>query len=168
MQTSDVLIDAFGRVREIVHDVVDGLSVAGLEARPGPEANSISWLVWHLTRIEDDHIADLTGAEQVWTTGGWMDRCGLPFDATATGFGFTSDDVAATRVDPPSLLLGYHDATHEQTVAYLETIDAEELLRIVDTRWDPPVMAGVRIVSVVADTLQHAGQAAYVRGLLGR
>lgn len=34
------------------------------------EANSIAWLVWHLTRIQDDHIADASTAEQIWTSGG--------------------------------------------------------------------------------------------------
>jgi hypothetical protein len=166
MNTSDVLIDAFGRVQGIVHDVVDGLSVEQLVYRPGPDANSIAWLVWHLTRIEDDHISDLRGAEQVWTAAGWIERFELPFDASATGYGFTSEEVAACRVDPPDLLVGYYDAVHTETVGYLQTIDEAELDRIVDTRWDPPVSAGVRIVSVVADTLEHGGQAAYVRGLL--
>jgi hypothetical protein len=166
MKTSDLLIDTFGRVREIVEYVVDGISPEDLHARIGPDANSIAWLVWHLTRIEDDHIAGLRGSEQLWTAQGWIERFDLPFDASATGYGFTSKEVAACRVDPPDLLVAYHDAVHAETVAYLETVDEAELDRIVDTSWDPPVSAGVRIVSVVADTLQHAGQAAYVRGVL--
>ena len=166
MKTSDVLIDTFGRVREIVGHVVDGLTVEQLMYRPGRDANSIAWLVWHLTRIEDDHMSDLRGTEQVWTAQGWINRFGLPYDASATGYGFTSVEVAACRVDPPVLLVDYHEAVHEQTVGYLETIDEAELDRIVDTSWDPPVSAGVRLVSVVADTLEHVGQAAYVRGLL--
>lgn len=166
MNMSDVLIDTFGRVREIVGYVVDGLTVDDLVYRPGPDANSIAWLVWHLTRIEDDHMSDLRRAEQAWTAEGWMSRFNLPFDASATGYGFSSEEVAACRVDPPSLLVDYHEAVHEETVGYLGTIDDAELDRIVDTSWDPPVSAGVRIVSVVSDTLQHVGQAAYVRGLL--
>ena len=55
---------------------------------------------------------------------------------------------------------------HEATVAYLATVTPEDLDRIVDERWDPPVTLGVRLVSVVSDDLQHAGQAAYVRGLV--
>jgi hypothetical protein len=166
MKTSDVLIDTFGRVREIVEHVVDGLTVDDLMYRPGPDANSIAWLVWHLTRIEDDHMSDLRGTEQAWTADGWISRFNLPFDPSATGYGFSTEEVAACRVDPPEILVGYHDAVCAESVRYLETIDGAELDRIVDTAWDPPVSAGVRIVSVVADTLEHAGQAAYVRGLL--
>jgi hypothetical protein len=168
METRDVLTDAFGRVREVVHHVLDGLDAEDLTYRPDAGSNSIGWLIWHLTRIEDDHVADLAGADQVWTAGGWMDRCALPFDASATGYGFGPEDVAAVRIDPPALLLGYHDAVQELVLSYLRKIDATELDRIVDTSWDPPVSAGVRIVSVVDDALQHAGQAAYVRGLIER
>jgi hypothetical protein len=168
MQTSDVLIDAFGRVREIVGDVVAGLTVEQLTYRPDAGSNSIAWLIWHLTRIEDDHVADLAGRDQLWTEAGWVQRFDLPFDASATGYGFDSDDVAAVRVDPPELLVQYHEAVHELVVDYLKSVDKTELDRIVDTRWDPPVTAGVRIVSVIDDAMQHVGQAAYVRGLVER
>lgn len=168
MRTSEVLTDAFERVPGIVRRVIEGLDTEDVAFRPAPDANSIAWLVWHLTRIEDDHVADLLGVEQRYTADGWIERFGLPFDASATGYGHTSEDVAAVRVEDPQLLVEYLDAAHAQTVSYLERIDAAEMDRVVDTSWDPPVTAGVRIVSVLADALQHAGQAAYVRGLLGR
>jgi hypothetical protein len=66
------------------------------------------------------------------------------------------------------LLLGYYNAVHDATLAYLSTVTAADLDRVVDTRWDPPVTLGVRLVSVVADDLQHAGQAEYIRGLVER
>ena len=145
-----------------------GCKTEDLTFRPDDGSNSIGWLIWHLTRIEDDHVAGLAGVEQVWTAGGWIDRCPLPFDPSATGYGFGPEDVAAVQIDPPALLLGYHDAVHELVLDYVRKIDAAELDRVVDTSWDPPVTAGVRIVSVISDALQHAGQAAYVRGLVER
>jgi hypothetical protein len=125
-------------------------------------------LVWHLTRIQDDHIGDAAGSEQIWTSEGWCDRFGLPFDPAATGYGHSSDDVAAVQVGSAELLLGYFDAVHERTVRYVRQLTPPELDRIVDESWDPPVSLGVRLVSVIADNLQHAGQAAYVRGLAER
>ena len=67
MNTAEVLLDAFTRIHGMVHDAVGGLTVDQLAFRPDPDANSIAWLVWHLTRIEDDHVADLAQREQVWT-----------------------------------------------------------------------------------------------------
>ena len=162
---ADLLADAFARIRDNVHGAVDDLSPEELSSRPDGHGNSIAWLVWHLTRIQDDHIAGVAGIEQVWTAGGWVERFGLPFDAGDTGYGHTSDDVAAVQADPDRLL-SYHDAVHAQTSQYLSTIDADDLDRVVDDRWDPPVTLSVRLVSVVGDDLQHVGQAAYVRGLL--
>lgn len=165
MRTAELLTDAFGRIHGIVHRVVGGLSVDQLAHRVGGEANSIAWLVWHLTRIQDDHVAEVAGTEQTWTADGWAQRFGLPFDTDDTGYGHSSADVAVVRVGA-DLLAGYHDAVHECTVAYVKGIVDADLTRVVDRRWDPPVTLGVRLVSVVSDDLQHAGQAAFVRGLL--
>jgi Protein of unknown function (DUF664) len=168
METRDLLVDAFGRIRGVVHQVADGLTAEQLVFRPDPEANSIAWLLWHLTRIQDDHVSDVARVEQVWTSHGWAERFGLSFDDAATGYGHSADEVAAVRVDSADLLTGYHDAVFDLTVGYLDGIDELELDRVVDRSWSPPVTAGVRIVSVLADGLQHAGQAAYVRGLVER
>jgi uncharacterized damage-inducible protein DinB len=168
MDSHELLQDAFDRIRDQVRRVVDGASPDVLHARVDDEANSIAWLVWHLTRIQDDHVAGVAGTDQVWTSNGWADRFDLPFDATATGYGQSAEDVAALRVPSPDLLTGYHDAVHERTTAYLRTVTDGDLDRVVDDNWDPPVTLGVRLVSIVSDDLQHAGQAAYCRGILER
>jgi Protein of unknown function (DUF664) len=71
-------------------------------------------------------------------------------------------------VESGELLVGYHDAVHQQTIRYVERLGEADLARIVDRSWDPPVSLGVRLVSVIADDLQHAGQAAFVRGVVER
>jgi hypothetical protein len=165
MNTSELLIDAYGRIQEVVHDVVDGLDDKTLSTRPDGKGNSIAWLIWHLTRIQDDHLADAGGYEQVYTAEGWHERLGLPFDPADTGYGHTAQDVAAVVV-PAEQLAGYYDAVHARSVEYLKGLSDEDLDRIVDKRWKPPVTLGVRLNSVLSDDLQHVGQAAYVRGLL--
>jgi uncharacterized damage-inducible protein DinB len=110
-------------------------------------------------------VADLAQVEQAWPE--WRDRFGLPFGKWATGYGQGPDEVAAVR-SSGELLADYHSAVHELTLRYVEGITSQELDRIVDTRWDPPVTAAVRLVSVIGDTMQHLGQAAYLRGLAHR
>jgi hypothetical protein len=168
MTSAELLVDAFGRIRGVVHRVIDGLTPEQLAFRVDPEANSIAWLVWHLTRIQDDHLADAAQAEQVWTSQGWLERFGWPFDPLATGYGHRPDDVAAVQVDSGELLVGYHDAVHQQTTRFVSQLKDADLGRIVDRSWDPPVSLGVRLVSVIADDLQHAGQAAFIRGIVQR
>jgi len=167
MDIGELMVDAFGRIRDSVHGAVDGASHAVLTFRPDAEANSIAWLTWHLARIQDDHVADVAGVEQRWVADGWCERFALPFPASATGYGQRSDEVASVQADG-SLLLGYFAAVHDVTIPYVRGLAPGELDRIVDERWDPPVSLGVRLVSVITDNLEHAGQAAYVRGLAER
>jgi hypothetical protein len=166
MTGADLLVDAFERVREEVHLVLDGLDAEQLAFRPDDRANSIAWLVWHLTRIQDDHLAGAFGTEQLWTAGGWSERFGLPFDPLDTGYGHRPAEVAAVAVDSGELLAGYHDAVHQQTIRLVRGVTGKNLERVVDAAWDPPVTLGVRLISVIADDLQHTGQAAFVRGLV--
>jgi hypothetical protein len=166
MASADVLVDAFERVREVVHEAVDGLTPEQLTVRLDGDSNSIGWLVWHLTRIQDDHIAAAAGLDQVWTAKGWYERFGLPFDAGETGYGMDHEQVSAVRVSSGELLTGYYEEVHQQTLDFVRRLPDSELTRVVDERFNPPVQLGVRLVSVIADDLQHAGQAAFVRGLL--
>ncbi|WP_327371759.1 mycothiol transferase [Streptomyces sp. NBC_01217] len=168
MNSVDLLTDAFTRVRETVHSAVEGASHADLHARLDDEANTITWLVWHLTRIQDDHVSDAAGIEQVWFTRDWASRFDLPFAKDDTGYGHSAADVEAVQVGSSELLLGYYDDVHEQTLGFISGLDGRALNRIVDEAWSPPVTLGVRLISVISDDLQHAGQAAFVRGVLGR
>ena len=167
MSPSEVLTDAFNRIREAVHSAVKDATIGVLTFRADPETNTIAWLVWHLTRVQDGHITELVGGEQVWIAGGWVDRFALPFEREATGYGQSAEEVAVVRPDA-ELLVGYYDAVHVRTVDYLHGLDDTEFDRIVDTSWDPPVTLAARLVSIVSDDLQHAGQASYVRGLAER
>jgi uncharacterized damage-inducible protein DinB len=161
-----LLNDIFGRVRDLVPGIVDGLSEQQLAVRPIDAGNSIGWLVWHLTRVQDDHLAGAAGTEQVWLRDGWNRRFGLGLEDRDIGYGHDDAQVLAVRASA-ELLSGYHAAVAEETERFLSGLTESDLDRVVDERWDPPVTLGVRIVSVASDTLQHAGQAAYVRGLLG-
>lgn len=163
---STVFIEGFDRVHEAVPTVVGGLGADLLNRAPAAGANPIGWLIWHLSRVEDDHVADLAGRDQVWTSAGFARRFGLPYDDAATGFGQSAGEVAAFAVSDAQLLIDYYEAVHVQTVAVVNGLGREDWDRVVDDSWDPPVTVQVRLVSVVNDITQHIGQAAYVRGIV--
>ncbi|EGX56888.1 hypothetical protein SZN_25524 [Streptomyces zinciresistens K42] len=167
MHAKDILIEGYQRVREEVHAAVGGLGPDELAARPSPDANSVAWLIWHLTRVQDDHVADAFGLDQVWPAQDWQRAFALDLPRHDTGYGHTAGEAAKVTVASGALLTGYHDAVHAQTLGVLRALAARDLERVVDERWDPPVTLGVRLVSVLSDDLQHVGQAAYARGLLG-
>lgn len=167
MTPAELLIEGFSRVPEVAQSAVSGLSEDELAHRPDAEANSIAWLVWHLARAQDAQVAPLAGQEQVWRAAGWQERFDLPLPPEAMGYGQGSEEVAAVRA-PGEELLGYLDAVHERTVDYLQTLSGDDLDRVIDAESDPPITLGVRLVSVLDDCAQHAGQAAYLRGLIDR
>ncbi|MHC6592554.1 mycothiol transferase [Arthrobacter sp. C152] len=167
MKSSNLLGDAFGRIQGVVTQTLDGLDEDALLWRPAGTGNSIAWLVWHLGRVEDAQVAPAAGLEQVWTAQDFVSRFGLPLSRQDTGYGHTSSQVDAVRA-PRALLQEYCDAVHRQTATVLSGLQDSDLDRVVDRNWDPPVTYGVRLVSILADCLQHAGQAAYAKGLHAR
>jgi len=168
MEVAALLQDLYGRTPPIATAAVEGLSPEQLAWSPQPGANTIGWLIWHLTRVQDHHVSELLGEEQIWTRDErWAKRCGIKPDPQNTGYGHSADDVATIRPDGPDALIGYLNAVDERTQRMLAGLRDGDLDRIVDRRWDPPVTLGVRLISVADDCLQHAGQASYLRGLLG-
>ncbi|HEX6500292.1 MAG TPA: DUF664 domain-containing protein [Micromonosporaceae bacterium] len=165
MDVSDLLTEMFDRLPDLVRGAVSGLTPEQLNWAPTPGANTVGWLVWHLTRIHDHHVSELLGEDQVWASGDWARRFGLAADPNDTGYGHTPAQVAAVTPESDQVLVEYYDAVAARTRDLLRRISPQDLDRIVDRRWDPPVTLGVRLVSVAGDDLQHVGQAAYVRGL---
>lgn len=165
MDVDGYLVELFGRLPDLVHEAVDGLDEAQLTGAPGEGANTIAWLVWHLTRVQDHHISELSGVEQRYLADGWHAHFGRGPDDQDHGYGHTAADVASVRGSAEDLI-GYYDAVHAPTIEYLSGLSPADLDRVIDERWDPPVILGVRLASLISDCLQHAGQAAYVRGLL--
>jgi hypothetical protein len=160
----ELLRDAFTRLIEHVDELTDGLTDETSNYQPTPAANSIAWLIWHSARVQDIQLAHVAGVEEVWTRDGWVDRFGLKLPRHDTGYGHSAEEVAKVRA-PADLLSGYYHAVHKLTLEYVAGVTADELARIVDTHWDPPVTAGARLVSIIDDCAQHLGQAAYVRGI---
>ncbi|MEU4470556.1 DUF664 domain-containing protein [Micromonospora sp. NPDC023888] len=166
MDVSDLLTEAYDRLPDLVRAAVDGLRPEHLHWAPGPGANSIGWLVWHLTRVQDHHVADLLDTDQVWVSGDWAGRFGLTADPDDTGYGHSAAQVEAVRPESAQALVDYYEAVASRTASLLAGLRPADLDRVVDESWDPPVTLGVRLVSIAEDDLQHVGQAAYVRGLI--
>ena len=164
---SALLLELYSRVPPLARHAVDGVDLDCLTQPPSPGANTIAWLVWHLARVQDHHVAEILGVSQLWAEGNWAAGFGLDPDPGNTGYGHSKADVTTVRPKRPELLLEYLDAVDRRTRLMLAGLAAADLDRVIDRRWDPPVTLGVRLISIADDCLQHAGQAAYVRGLLG-
>jgi hypothetical protein len=166
VDVASLLLELYGRIPPLARAAVDGVDVDRLTEAPGPGANTIGWLIWHLARVQDHHVAEILGSEQVWVRDDWASRFGLDPDPSNIGYGHSAAEVATVRPQTSAALLDYLDAVDSRTRAMLAALVPADLDRVVDRRWDPPVTLGVRLVSIADDSLQHVGQAAYLRGLL--
>lgn len=168
MPALDILSDGFDRVREGVREVAASLTGEQLEARPADDANSVAWLLWHTSRVQDAQMAQIAGTAEVWASGGWVEQLGLDLDPADTGYGHTSEQVSAVRGVTAEQLVSYHEATFARTREILAGLTEDDLVRVIDESYDPPVTVGVRVLSILADDLEHVGQAAFVRGMVER
>ena len=167
MQWKELVIDGYGRVLEVLEVTLEGMSREDLDEQPDRDCNSMGWLAWHLTRVQDNHIADLMGEEQLWTRDEWYAKFDRRPDPKDIGWGHTSEQVAAFKSPDVETLLGYHRAVLERSRRFVASLTPEDLDRELNEPWFQPLpTVGVRLVSVMSDDLQHAGQVAYIRGLL--
>lgn len=164
---ADLLTDALGRVRDTAHGLLDDLPEEVLPEPPAPGANTVAWLLWHSARVLDEQVADAFDGDVVWTGQGWFERFGLPFPASAHGYGMGYDDVLRVRASTEHLR-GYLDASVDAAMVHLRAVTEADLDRVVDDSWDPPVTLAVRLVSIIDDCTQHVGQASYAAGILTR
>jgi uncharacterized damage-inducible protein DinB len=165
MDAPELLTELHGRVRPLVEEAVEGLTPEQLTWAPSPDANTIAWLIWHLTRVQDLYFSEYIGDSQTLPT--FADRFGRS-DADASGYGDTAEQMQAVRPESAEVLVEYHAAVQGRMLSYLRGLSATDLDRVVDDSYDPPVTLGARLVSIAEDCLQHVGQANYLRGLLPR
>ena len=167
MDWQELIIDGYGRIFQVLKKALTGLTQDDLNEQPHPDCNSMGWLAWHLTRVQDDHIAGLMGEEQLWIKDGWCAMFKRAPNPKDIGFGHSSEEVAAFKSPDAETLLEYHDAVLERSKRYITGLSVADLNRELNEPWYQPLpTVGVRLVSVMSDSLQHAGQVAYVRGLL--
>ncbi len=167
MNINDLLVDGFGRIQHLLHLSLDGLTDGQLHHLPTSESNSIAWLAWHIGRGQDFEInTSIRGIDQVWIKDVWYAKFGKAADPLDHGTGNTSEQVAAFRSDTKTLL-AYYDAVHEKTIEFVKSLSESDLDReLNEPQWDPLPTVGVRLVSIMDDGVQHAGQAAYIRGMV--
>lgn len=168
MEWQLLITDLFVRISQELEQVLEGLTVDELNKKPAPDGNSVGWLAWHLTRSHDRNTSELLAEEQLWTKDKWHARFDRAPDPADTGFGHSSEDIAAFRSPDSKTLLQYHLAVLELVKGYISgTLSETDLEREVES----PTLGNIatvraRLVGIISEGLQHVGQAAYVRGLL--
>jgi hypothetical protein len=167
MEWKDLILDGFERVPSELEEILKGLTPADLDWQPAGQCNSIGWTVWHLARVQDAQISDLDGEEQLYLREKWFLKFQRPSDPKDTGYGDSLQNVADFRSPDSRVLSGYLRATTSRSQAYLKSVALPALDRTLNEPWFKPLpTVGVRLVSILVDACQHAGEVSYIRGLL--
>ncbi|MEZ5239801.1 MAG: DinB family protein [Microthrixaceae bacterium] len=138
MDVAAVYGELYGRIPPLAGAAVEGLDEAALARTPAGAENSIGWLVWHCARLQDHHISELLGSDQLWVADGWAERLGMEPDPDDMGFGHSAEQAAAVRPGDPGLLLAYLGAAQQRTESLLAGVTPDSLSEVVDRRWDRP------------------------------
>src|SRR5262249_45806945 len=165
MDWRELIVDGFERLPEVAEEAFAGVRAADFDRPPQPGANPLGWTVWHLTRVQDGQVAEMMGEPDLWVRDGWHKKFNRPPDHDDSGYGHTPAEVRAFRSPSAKVQLDYLRATTERTKRYLASLEPADLDRPIGPGPDPSTVA-IRLVSIVADCHQHAGEAVYVRGLL--
>ncbi len=166
MKWHDVVLAGYDNIQKTLERILEGLTEEDLNWQPKPDSNSIGWLVWHLSRVQDSFVASLMVEEQVWIRDKWHSRFGRAADARDTGGGQTPQDLAKFKSPDTKTLLDYHRAVVSRSKNYISILSEADLDKTIpDPRFQPPPTVGTRLTMMLSDGLQHTGQAGYVRGL---
>ena len=164
MKWQQLIVDIYSKLSQTLDKALDGITTDDLNQQPQPDSNSIGWIAWHLTRVQDRAIADFMAKEQLWIKDGWYSKFNRPPDPQDSGFRHTPEDLDAFESPNVQILLGYYHAVLERTKNYISNMSEDDL----DNKLKHPVFPTVRarLAAITNDNLQHAGQIAYLRGLL--
>jgi hypothetical protein len=174
MELKDFVERALDALQQHYYSAVQGLTAQELSWQPGPNANSIGFIFWHITRVEDRLVVHFAqGKSEVWIRDGWHLRWGIP--AETTGLEYPPEQVASFPVPALNEMQMYFEAVRQETRTYLQTIDT---LDFEDCPPRTPYPESSRAVAffrnftvahafcqLIGEANQHLGQVAYIRGL---
>jgi hypothetical protein len=166
MEGAALVLDTLGRARDMVREALEDLSPEELLLPPKPH---VAWLVWHMARVQDSNLSRLIGSQQLWIADGWHARFGMPPDTRDYGSGHrqTPEEVDVFTVNDKRLLMDYLNSVFERTKEYLSTVSNSDLSKVLnEPQYQPIPTLSIRLVSVIACNMRHAGQIQYLRGLI--
>lgn len=166
MELNVFILDNLNRIQRALTEALDSLTYEELTWQPDDEANSIGFLLWHITRCEDTYIQSLIFQRpQVWVSEGWHDRMSLPDDLWNNGNGYTVEQLTDFRVPELKDLLEYAQEVRRRTNDFLRDLTPERSEEIIAQEGFGGISVGGLLSYMLCELTQHIGQIAYIRGL---
>ena len=154
-------------------NAIEGLTSEELAWRPQADCNPISFIAWHMARVEDRFVHHFAqGVDDVWGTNNWYTQFGL--EPSDHGVRFTLEQVATFPVISLDLLQGYLGDVRADTKAFIQAFRLSDL-DIVPGRFPFPPNSpggsdkwqmGHMFRQLFGELNQHLGQVSYLRGMV--
>lgn len=164
MTLNEFIEDALNKEHDFLMEAAKDLTPEELAWRPGPEANPIGWILWHMLRVEDMWVQFFAQHQpELWERDGWHQKFGLP--TRDNGFGHTAEQVANFPALDRDELLSYGGAVRSGTLEYLRGLTPQEFDAIPRER-RPDMSVALMFRQIIGELFQHQGHIAYIKGLL--
>jgi uncharacterized damage-inducible protein DinB len=166
MSATQTTVSALERNWQMVLEAVSEVDEATMTARPNDDSNSMSWLIWHMTRVADRFIHfRLMSKPQIWTEGAWHEKFKMAANSDDFGMGWSNEQAAAWEAPSKDVLLDYFNTVNTAVGAYLQSLSEADLAREIPFPVAPDTIAvGDALGVLVWDNIVHGGQVAYLRG----
>ncbi len=110
-----------------------------MRQRPHPQVNSIAWILWHLTRVEDAGLNRfVVDGSQVLDDGSWMEKMNLPIRHNGGDMNFAEVDDLSQRINLQALQeyskavqLRTREIVSQLTYDSLDSVMEEDYLRVI-------------------------------------
>ncbi|MBI2329057.1 MAG: DinB family protein [Chloroflexi bacterium] len=162
MEAREVILRSLEQSQSYLTRALAGLTQEEAVWCPATESNSIAFIFWHMTRVEDFFVNRVIQRRDVlYEAEGWREKLGTPVQDT--GYGYTAEQLQAWPVPKLEVMRGYAKSVREKTLAFLKSVTPQRLSEL--ARPDrPPDTVGAILTRITTEIALHVGQIAYLRG----
>lgn len=163
MEAKEIIKLSLERSEEFLTSALKDLSQQEFAWSPGPESNSMAFIMWHQARVEDFFVNRvIRGQVELYEAQGFRDRLGTP--PKDTGNSYTVEKLRAWQAPPMETLVAYHQAVRQATLDLLETVTPQKLDEVPKPDRSPESV-GIMLMRVITEAAHHVGQMSYLRGM---
>lgn len=163
MEAKELLLSSLKQSEGYLTTALDGLTQKEFSWSPGSECNSIAFILWHTVRVEDFFVRRvIQRKEELYEAEGWREKLGTP--ARESGYQYTVEQLKNWPVPQLETLRDYADSVRGETLAFLESLSAEELAEVPRPDRSPDSIGSI-LTRMVTEIALHVGQIAYLRGI---
>ncbi len=161
MEARKSILNSLEQSQGYLTEALDGLTQEEAAWSPGVECNSITFILWHLSRVEDFFVNRVIQRQkELYEAENWQEKLGTPVKA----YQYTVEELQAWPAPKLEVLREYANSVREKTLALIQSIPPEKLSELARPDRPPDTIGGI-LGRISTEIAMHVGQIAYLRGV---